>query len=169
MASERSLFEEVERDLLGGKPIADLLRKCILASVQSGSSQLREWATKELNGYSRQDDVVPDYRIIRATIRRDGTTARGRYEGQRLFESDLPSFARDDGYGEHVKVGNPVVELEEMIAGKRSTDSVRFELLGSALLAEYYTRTSGDPSQRTATCVLVRRVDGALKLVDSGA
>lgn len=47
-AQRPSLLAEVERDLLDGKPLADLLRKCVILGGRSGSHELRDWASKEL-------------------------------------------------------------------------------------------------------------------------
>lgn len=42
MAPEQTLLAEIERDLLEGKPLADLLRKCIMLGGRSGSQDLRD-------------------------------------------------------------------------------------------------------------------------------
>lgn len=41
---DETLISEIERDLLDGKPFADLLRKCTDLGGRSGSVELRDWA-----------------------------------------------------------------------------------------------------------------------------
>ena len=40
---DQGLLREIERDLLDGKPLADLLRKCVVLGGRAGSPELREW------------------------------------------------------------------------------------------------------------------------------
>jgi hypothetical protein len=40
---DQGLLREIERDLLDGKPLADLLRKCVVLGGRAGSPKLREW------------------------------------------------------------------------------------------------------------------------------
>lgn len=45
------------------QPLAGLLRKCLLLGAETGSSSLRDWARRELNGY-KVGDQVPEYRTF---------------------------------------------------------------------------------------------------------
>jgi AbiTii len=40
---DQGLLREIERDRLDGKPLADLLRKCVVLGGRAGSPELREW------------------------------------------------------------------------------------------------------------------------------
>ena len=62
---DETLLSEIERDLLGGKPLADLLRKCVVLGGRSSSVELRDWASRELRGYNVGDDL-PSYRTVGA-------------------------------------------------------------------------------------------------------
>jgi hypothetical protein len=52
-------------------PIATALRKCVVLGGRSGSEELRDWATRGLQGYYGQDDL-PEYRVITAPLTVDG-------------------------------------------------------------------------------------------------
>ena len=59
----RLVDEIIEMVADGKRPIADALRKCLILSFELKNDRLKEWAEKELNGYSR-DDTVPEYRSV---------------------------------------------------------------------------------------------------------
>ena len=80
VASDHTLLAEIERDLLDGRALADLLRKCIMLGGRSGSQELRDWAGKELRGYD-PDDELPPYRVVSAPIMLDGISGNWAYEG----------------------------------------------------------------------------------------
>lgn len=68
----KPLVEQIEEDALDSKKsVADALRKCIALGGRAGSEELRSWASQELQGYQKRDDV-PEYRIIAAPIVIDG-------------------------------------------------------------------------------------------------
>lgn len=64
-----SVVIELQRDALDRKvPVTDLLRKALVVAKKLKISELEEWITKELSGYS-ETDTVPDYRVIRGQVR----------------------------------------------------------------------------------------------------
>jgi hypothetical protein len=65
--SSRQRLDEIEQDLLSAEPLADCLRKCISLGLALGSDDLRNWATRELEGYPDFDEV-PEYRRVPVTI-----------------------------------------------------------------------------------------------------
>ncbi len=70
-ARDRNLFEQIEQDALDDDvPLASILRKVIALGGNVGSTELREWASRELKGYDKPDDV-PDYRRPAAAIKAD--------------------------------------------------------------------------------------------------
>ena len=72
----KTLLEQIEDDALDSKKsVADALRKCIALGGRAGNEELREWASRELQGYEQPDDV-PDYRIVAAPIVIDGVGRR---------------------------------------------------------------------------------------------
>ena len=72
------LLEHIEQGLLSGEVgTTTLLQRCIILGGRANSERLRDWASKELNGYSQEE--VPDYRKIAAVIQVDaivGNTMR---------------------------------------------------------------------------------------------
>ncbi len=95
VSKDQGLLAEVERDVLSGAPVADVLRKCIVISGRAGSSELRDWATAELRGYGTADEA-PAYRQVGAPIYADAVTGTHHIAGQRISPSMLPDFAQDD-------------------------------------------------------------------------
>lgn len=88
---ERTLFDQIERDALDDDVVlAATLRKVIALGGNVGSTKLREWATRELQGYaSVSDEEIPDYRKVPAVIMIDGSTINGRITGQQISRFDL--------------------------------------------------------------------------------
>jgi hypothetical protein len=144
--ADTSLLAEVQRDLLDAKPLADLLRKCILLGSQSGSAELRAWATKELKGYETLEEL-PDYRMAAAPIEMDAVTANTWIKGQTVAPSQLPEFARGKITNE-VPLFTGVGELVSLYESARSSGKSpqlsvpNWEYIGQAIDA-----ASGNPFQ----------------------
>lgn len=117
--ADQSLLASVQRDLLDGKPLPDVLRKCILLGSESGSAELRAWATRELKGYDDPSDV-PAYRKVPAQIQADATTGNAIVRGQTIGLSMLPDWAR-----EHIKnqvtLFQGIGELESLYEAARQS------------------------------------------------
>jgi AbiTii len=122
---EQNLVAELESDALNESvPLATALRKCIALGGRSGSEQLRDWATRELQGYHGEDDL-PEYRVISAPLMVDGIAGNHQVSHQQIPPSTLPEFAREhiserlelrDGVGglealakdDHIKLSPPM-------------------------------------------------------------
>jgi len=90
-----TLVAQIERDALDDSvPIATALRKCVVLGGKSGSEDLRDWATRELQGYHGQDSL-PDYRVISAPLMVDGVAGNTKVTHQQIPPSSLPDFARE--------------------------------------------------------------------------
>jgi hypothetical protein len=61
--------EIIEAAADGKRPIADVLRKCLILSFDLKNEKLKAWTEKELNGFDK-DDELPQYR--RATLHSKG-------------------------------------------------------------------------------------------------
>jgi hypothetical protein len=87
---------QIERDALDdGVPVATALRKCIALGGKSGSAQLRDWATRELQGYSGEDEL-PDYRTIGAPLFVDAIVGGNvQVTHQQFPPSGLPDVVRE--------------------------------------------------------------------------
>jgi hypothetical protein len=129
------LLGEIEAGALNSSiPIADVLRKVIALGGKAGSTELRDWATRELNGY-RSSDELPPYRKVVAPLQIDAGTMQGFIKGQAISTMELPDFARE-------KITNDVVlyqsvdELEGMARRCKSGEVVK---LGPHLSQELVT------------------------------
>lgn len=149
MATDSSLLAEIERDVLDGRPLADLLRKCIMLGGRSGSQDLRDWASKELRGYQGNTDLPP-CRSVSAPILIDAVTGNSWVKGQSVPESGLPDFVRDASLGNSVDLRQGVGELEALVQqGQSSEHSIRVSLPSAEIIGEYFDRNSGNPFQHT--------------------
>jgi hypothetical protein len=55
---------------------------------------MREWASRELQGYAGTNDPIPECRHVPAQIRIDGLSGRYKITGESISVSDLPDFAQ---------------------------------------------------------------------------
>lgn len=134
---ERNLFDQLERDALDdGVPLATTLRKVIALGGSVGSLKLRDWATRELKGYSDVgDDEMPDYRTAPARLLLDGSNMVARITGQQINRFDLPDEVREHVH-ERVTFGNGVGELEAMLRQAREDGGARLQIRGGPELAK---------------------------------
>ncbi|MBB5329439.1 hypothetical protein [Tunturiibacter gelidoferens] len=117
------------------KPIATLLRKCVILAHRIGNARLKEWANNELNGYPNRDDV-PEYRITAGP-------AKGNFSGamnaswsgfpipSHLLEEDHKRFART------VELTQAISAYEDLLH-HRSTDDGTMTIPWPQNLALYY-------------------------------
>lgn len=140
---EETLLAEIERDLLDGKPLADLLRKCIMLGGKSGSVELRDWASKEVGGYGEHDGDVPGYRIVPAPIMADAITGSAMVKGQRIPLSALPDFVQEN-ISEEFHFLQGVGELEALARSTNGSEGVHFSLPMGAEIAQFMDAQSGN-------------------------
>lgn len=107
------LIAQIERDALDeNASLASALRKCVSLGGKSRSSELRDWATRELKGYSGVDDL-PEYRKIAASLRLDGFSGHYKVTGEELPPMALPDFAQESISNE-LPLTQGVGELESL-------------------------------------------------------
>lgn len=139
---EHTLVEQIEHDALEPTvSIATALRKCIVLGGKSGSEELRDWATRELQGYHGHDEL-PDYRVIAAPLMVDGVAGNYQVTGQQFPPSGLPEFARDR-ITESVELRDGVGSLEAL------ADQPQIRLMPpmASELARYMNAESDNPYQ----------------------
>jgi len=125
----RTLLDKIEESALDLKTdLPSLLRQCVALGGRSGSDGLRAWARQELNGYG-QDDEVPEYRVLPASLHVDGANMRFRITGEQISPMALPDFARDDVKEEQVMT----TSIGRDRSPRRAPDSPR-RVLGKALV-----------------------------------
>jgi hypothetical protein len=144
---DETLISEIERDLLDWKPLADLLRKCIVLGGRSGSVELRDWASEELRGYG-PDDELPAYRTIGAPIFADAVIGNTVIKGQQISASGLPDFVREH-ISEELPLRHGVGELEALIKGKDPDQGIHISLPAAVLIGQEIDQKSGNPWQHT--------------------
>lgn len=139
---------EIEQAALSDDPLANTLRKCIVLGGRAGSTDLRDWATRELRGYGG-DDELPAYRKVAAPIKIDGATIQAKISGQQIGPRSLPDFAQEH-IAEQVELRDGVgpVEMLAADAEKRGDSSIRLSLPMGADLARYMNSQSGDQTQQ---------------------
>lgn len=137
---ERNLFDEIERDALDENvALAATLRKVIALGGNVGSTKLRDWASRELQGYAgASEDEIPEYRKAPALIVIDGSTINARITGQQISRFDLPEEVREH-VDERVTFGNGVGELETMLKQAGKDGGAKLGIRGGAELAKMMT------------------------------
>lgn len=93
---QQRLLRQIETGALDSKmPLVDVLRKVVMLGGRVGSPELRDWATRELTGYS-VDNEVPDYRKVSLELLYDFTGGFGR-GGSRIPmpPENVPAAARE--------------------------------------------------------------------------
>lgn len=135
----RDLMGEIERDLLQEKPLVTLLRKLILLGGNAGSPELRAWASQELRGYNREDEL-PSYRSVTAPLQIDGAVFNGIVRHQPIGPMELPDFAREE-ISEQVPLRMGVSEIHQMVTQHRDDRSVSLIPPGAADLVSYMNMT----------------------------
>lgn len=163
VSTSDSLLDQIERDVLDeGASLAGALRKCLALGGESGSEELRDWATLELQGYKDLEKTpLPDYRIVPAPLLLDGLNGYTKISNQIVPPSLLPDFARDDLKSE-VQFRQGAGEIEALIKGGEREGAVRISPPMMAELVQFMNvelRSQGSHVERIFWAVSV----GALK------
>jgi AbiTii len=142
----QDLLTQIEHDALDeGLPLAATLRKCIALGAQARNADLRDWASRELDGY--RDDGIPEYRTIYVPLLIDALTFTHQIRGQQISATDLPDFAQDV-ISEELRLGQGVGDLDALERSARGAGKafVKMSPPGSAELLKlwhYQRRDSG--------------------------
>jgi AbiTii len=127
-----TLLDDIEKGALD--PSTDLptvLRMCVALGGRSGSTELREWAVRELKGYEDGQEL-PAYRVVPATIQLDAFVSGGHITGQTISPSALLPPA-DKNIKEEVPLYQPIAELAALAA---AGEAVKLSLpLASTMVA----------------------------------
>jgi hypothetical protein len=140
-------LDDLEADLLSGKPVADALRRCVILGGRLKSPDLRDWATRELQGYiGLPDEEVPGYRTIGAIIQVDAIVGHNHVRHQRISPSELPDFAQEH-IGESYTFRDGIGEIEAMITSAKD-NSISLSFPAANDLARWMDHASGNPYQQ---------------------
>nr|WP_227579752.1 hypothetical protein [Cellulomonas xiejunii] len=124
------------------RPLADALRAAVAAAGKLGSTELRQWATRELNGYEEPIDL-PDYRKVAAPLLMDYTFGYREVTGQNVDLSMLDKEVHD--WINTVPIRAGVAEIAAL-ASDRDGKSVRLTFAGAAPIASMIKRNVEDAS-----------------------
>lgn len=129
---------QIQNDALDdGVPVASALRKCLVLGGETGSAELRDWARRELEGYSGTDSV-PDYRVIHAPLKVDGIAGNYQVTGEQIASTRIPDFARDV-VSERLELRYGVGSLEALL---QQTD-IKLQPPGASDLVRYMNAEDG--------------------------
>lgn len=146
-----SLLSEIERDLLDDVPVSTVLRKLIILGGYAGTSELREWASRELQGYiGVSDDLMPKYRIVPAIIQLDAAVPQGAIRHQTIGVNDLPEGIRDEITDDAI-FRQGVGELEAMIITHDESKMIQLMLPGAMIIAKLIDHQSGRRDQKVTS------------------
>lgn len=165
MSGDREgLLYEIQRDLLDGKPLADLLRKCIVLGGRANSAELRDWASKELKGYDL-DDEVPPYRTVGATFALDAIVGPRKITGQRISPRDIPSeiVADPESIKEELTIRQGIAEVEQMGRGE---DFLNLTFGRASDIVSYMNHKSQEPFQEITALYFRVSATSFLGIVD---
>jgi hypothetical protein len=118
--TNRNILNDLRNEVTDeSAPLAGLLRKCLFLGIETKSSDLRDWAKLELNGYEGITEI-PSYRIFPTPpITASYMSFAGRVSGQKWSRHDLGKA------GEHIKPTfsfvNSIEEIEELSKGGQAS------------------------------------------------
>lgn len=135
------LLDEIEREAIDGD-ISKALRLCLSLGGKTGSTELRDWASRELSGY--RGEGLPDYRRVYAPLQIDGATFNAMVKGQTISRYQLPDFARE-ALSEEVELRQSLPGLVDLVTeAKRRGEPVRLGPPEAAALVTYMNSQSDE-------------------------
>lgn len=144
-ARVRRLLDEIEAGAFeGGHELPRALKKCLALGGLGSSAQLRDWASKELNGYE-PEDVLPGYRELSAPLAVDAIVGNGWIKGQQISTWDLPGFCRD-AFSGPVRVTSSISEVAQVLADCRD-GTIKLQHPGMPDAVKIWNAESSQPYQ----------------------
>lgn len=141
------LLAALEGDIFSNVDLASTLRKCIILGGRAGSTELRDWATAELQGYE-SDDAAPEYRRAAAPIMVDARIGNGYIKGQVISASVLPSPAREFFSAGPIFLDG-IAALEASVEETRSGKNYQMSHARAMEVCAQIDKKSGNPFQQT--------------------
>ncbi len=131
-ATMSALLKQIQSDAVDASvPISNVLRKCAVLGAQLKNNELRDWAFKELNGYTGDDDVPP-YRVIGAPTLANLHASGWDYKATPLASLLLPEKLQK--HATAIEFGQPVAALEALIKGSDDSGTVMMPWPGDWVL-----------------------------------
>lgn len=157
----------IRQDLLDGTvSTTRILQKCVLLGNSVGSTAMRDWARKELDGYGSEAEL-PAYRKIKAQILIDGQNGRYFFKGQSIGPEDLPEVVQEAGIGNEVSLPHGLAELEAL-AESDDGPAANLSLPGGDMIKRMMNRDIGEPFaqiHRVYYCVMRTSFRGVIEAV----
>lgn len=142
--AKRSPLAVIQQDLLDGtESTTRILQKVVLLGNQIGSTDLADWARKELYGYEHGDELPP-YRTIPAVLQLDGWAGYNQVSHKCIGPEDLPKEAREAGIGNEVSLRNGIAELEAFAS---KSETLSLALPNGTLIAKLMSARLQQPFQ----------------------
>ena len=165
---DQSLLAEIERGALDHAPLTGVLQKCIALGGQTRNAELRDWASQELHGY-RNDNEIPEYRIIHVPLMVNGVTPTHQITGQQISAWDLPAVAHES-ISEELKLAHGVGDLQGLVrnAERSGKTAVMMVPNGSADLVKlmnHEMQGSGQTIMSLYWNVNTARIEGTLEQI----
>lgn len=162
MGVKNHLMDSLERDLLSGKPLTDLLQALIIYGGHSQAQPLVDWARKELSGFGPKEKL-PEYRKINAPLVCDWVSMSHLVKEQSISPLVFPEDVRHK-VPDFVPLTQSVTELESIVARSDETGKVRLGIpLGPYIVDVFNSQSvSGQQMERTYWVVSVSAIEGVL-------
>lgn len=117
----RDLLTQIEAGALNSKSdLATLLRRCVSLGGHTGSSELSDWARRELDGYRVGDPELPAYRRVNAPLLLDGFHNHAFIQHHQISLWELPDVARER-WSSGLEITSGVGELTRVAGKKEAT------------------------------------------------
>ena len=133
------LLREIESGALDNQTsIGDVLRKAIALGGRARSTELRDWATRELQGYGTDDDL-PEYRKVAVPLQVDGINPVYSVKRQTISPRELPEFARDV-IANDLQLRQSISEIEKLAQRCPPGDVVKLQHPGGQDVVAFMNR-----------------------------
>jgi hypothetical protein len=148
-ARDLKLIDQIEDDALSpDTSISETLRKLMALGGQVRSTELREWASRELRGYAGSGVELPRYRRPGAVIQIDLVSGTTIMRGRQVSPSHFPKEVRDL-LREEVPLGQGIGEIEAMAEQAHERGGyIQMTVPNSQDVARLWDHQVGDPYQQ---------------------
>lgn len=110
-----SLLREIQNAAVDSKVnLATLLRKCKVLAARLGNKEFKDWVENELNGYKKEGDKLPSYRILQVN-------SKGHFSGpfgSGIRNADMPLMCLPEEMREvlgHSYLREPAAAMEAIV------------------------------------------------------
>ncbi|GAB3259978.1 AbiTii domain-containing protein [Kineosporia babensis] len=135
MFKRTDLVQQIQAEIMDHrKSLSNVLRRVVALGGETGSAELRDWASKELSGYPSREDL-PEYRRVPAPLLIDAATHFAIIKGQQISSFDFPDVAQDS-IPDAVPITMGIRAVERLVADCRPGESARLAPPGGAELVK---------------------------------